>query len=101
MTELPLIVISIVVACALLRNEFGVEDVSAVSGPVFDAKNIVVDNFAVNNDERVGVEKLIFQWGGEDYGFGLLSAMLNAFKALHNFAGWENRTCSDSIICVA
>jgi len=57
------IIVSIVASHALLRNKFGMENVSAISGPVFGAENIVVGNPAMNNEERPGAEKIIFQRG--------------------------------------
>lgn len=97
---LALVVIRVVIAHAFRRNELRMEHVSAICGPVINAKYICVFDSAMHHQQRLTTKQLVFQCRGEDYRLRFLLTMLDAFKALNNLSIREDSSCNNPIIRV-
>jgi hypothetical protein len=97
---LALVVIRVVIAHAFRRNELRMEHVSAICGPVINAKYICVFDSAMHHQQRLTTKQLVFQCRGEDYRLRFLLTMLDAFKALNNLSIREDSSCNSPIIRV-
>jgi hypothetical protein len=85
-----LVIVSVVVASAFFGNKFGMENIATVRCPVLFAKDVVVRNPSVDNNERPGIPELIFQGGVKDYRLGMFLSVFDGLKTLSDFSVWED-----------
>ncbi len=93
--------VGIVVPGTFFGDKFGMQNVAAVGCPVFYAKDVVVVNYSMNDEERPRVEELVFHRNGENDRFSMLLSMPYGLETLYQFAIREDGSGSNRVVGMA